>query len=399
MCNDEHVKVIKRDKIVYDTLNSNHNDGEPPRKKARNDENTLQSKDAYMLVYTRMQTTSVSTPPPEIMRSIEAEQIVWEEEQGERYAQKERLEDEYEGSTGAKKQVAKRLAGSEYLVPTAQLERWFGADTIEGLFDPWPVPLCPHGEVDPDATGLYKLVSAEAFEFLQRYGARPTDSDLALINTLNGETSNNSSVQASPATTTVKTVNHFNIPEGNNVELVAKKPVSGRREDLSIEKGPIAESPRGSSTKATSEEIRRSLSANGNGNLSQRKSSSPSGPATFDILPRVSICPQCVEEEYNYKSTPGISAENRDFWKAEVKQDRLISKMLGGQFVTFDVDYYYLPDSFVESWLDFIRDEKSPRPQLPLNLGRCEHGMLDVDLEMDEIRFISEKGWEMLVDK
>jgi hypothetical protein len=130
-----------------------------------------------------------------------------------------------------------------------------------------------------------------------------------------------------------------------------------------------------------------------------RSLTTQSGIQPFDTLPRMTICPICVEAEYKSRTAPGMSKEDKDFWKAEIKIDRQIIKSLDPKFITYGVDYYYLPDAFVEQWMDFIKIEHAPRPVLEADLGRCEHGLLDVDLEMDPVHRISKIGWDQIVEK
>jgi hypothetical protein len=136
-----------------------------------------------------------------------------------------------------------------------------------------------------------------------------------------------------------------------------------------------------------------------NGAEMSRTPSSQTGTQSYSILPRMTICPTCIEAEYHSRTIPGLSKEDKEFWKAETKLDRQIMKSLDPKFVIYDIDYYYLPDKFVEPWLEFVRYDYAPRPKLSSDLGRCEHGLLPVDLEMDEIHFIDQKGWDQVVQK
>jgi len=113
----------------------------------------------------------------------------------------------------------------------------------------------------------------------------------------------------------------------------------------------------------------------------------------------MTICPLCVEAEYHSRTAPGLSKEDKEFWKAESKVDRQIIKFLNPKFVIYDNDYYYLPDNFVEPWEEFVKYDYAPRPKLSSDMGRCRHGLLPVDLEMDEIHFICKKGWDQVVQK
>jgi hypothetical protein len=136
-----------------------------------------------------------------------------------------------------------------------------------------------------------------------------------------------------------------------------------------------------------------------NGADMSRAPSSQSGTQAYSILPRMTICATCIEAEYHSRTAPGLSKEDKEFWKAESKLDRQIMKFLDPAFVIYDSDYYYLPDDFVDPWQEFVKYDYAPRPELSSDLGRCKHGLLPVDLEMDEIHFICKKGWDQVVQK
>lgn len=399
MCNDEEVTTIKRDKMIRSDRQWDEY-FEPVAKKAKTrlDADDLSSKDAYMLVYTRMDPSIVTSPPYDVMQLIKAEQAGFEADQMEREAQKERLKDEYDGLVGAKRQVAKYLPGSERIVPTSELERWFAAENMDGLFSRWTIPLCAHGDVDPDSTALFKLVSADAFELLQTYGKRKRIIRISTSGRLSGASSelpeSRLLTDASSASSTSKLKNGVHGADGMNAELSTAESHQAENGDSSVRPGQT-ESSTASSSRLVSDNDNDEKRPSDN----HRESSSPSGPTTFDLLPQLSICSTCVEEEYRYKTIPDITEEDQDFWKAEVKHDRPIAKMMDDKYPVYGADYCYLPDSFVDKWLDFVKSSKAPRPELPLNLGRCEHDLLDIDLEMDAVHYISEKGWGLLIEK
>jgi ubiquitin carboxyl-terminal hydrolase 48 len=400
MCNDEEVTTIKRDNIIRSERQWNDY-FEPVPKKARTrlDANDLSSKDAYMLVYTRMDPSIVTSPPHDVMQLIKAEQAGFEADQMEREAQKERLKDEYDGLVGAKKQVAKYLPGSDRIIPTSELERWFAAENMGGLFSRWTIPLCAHGEVDPDSTALFKLVSADAFELLQTYGKRKRIIRISTSGRSSGASSelpeSRPLAAGSSASVTSKLKNGVKEADGINSKLLTADSHQAENGDsAALSSGRTGCSTASSSRLVSANDTDENRPANNN-----RNSSSPSGPTTFDLLPQLSICPTCVEEEYRYKTIPEITEEDQDFWKAEVKHDRPIAKMMDDKYPVYGADYYYLPDSFVDKWLDFVKSSKAPRPELPSNLGRCGHDLLDIDLEMDAVHYISEKGWGLLIEK
>jgi len=418
MCDDEDVSVINRSKMTNGNGEGLFGNGawgsgsEPPLKRPRTDENTLRSKDAYMLVYTRVTQQHTSPPPVDIMKKVDLEVADWYDEQGRQEVEKIILEDEYAGLVGAKKQVARVLPGMDCLVPTAQLQRWFGAEKLDQLFRPWDVPVCPHGEVDPDSTGRYKMISLDAFEILQRYGFdipsgwRPETADAPRPIAKKPRREVIDLTASSPAADLASNVNQMPVERSNGVNGNLSPPIGGVIDSTMIVDEPAPTCRDTTDPEARSPESKDQPNPTASSSKSvdtgvdmSRSSTAQSGMQTFDILPRMTICPICVEEEYKSRTAPGMTKEDKDLWKAEVKIDRQIIRLLDPKFLTYGVDYYYLPDSFVEQWMDFIKSEHAPRPVLEVDLGRCEHGLLDVDLEMDPVHRILKQGWDQIVEK
>jgi len=461
MCDDEDVSMINRSESVYEeTRHRNPSPGsgtgtEPPLKRAKTDENTLKSKDAYMLVYTRLNHVDPIDPPPDIMHKIHLELAEWYNEQGRQEVDRYVLEEEFEALVGAKKQVARVLPGMECLIPSAELTRWFGGEKLDDLFKPWTIPVCPHGDVDPDSTGLFKMISLEAFELLHGYGydfPHGYTSDLPLFKkkskrqvidlsqsppptaeespgigqtvTGTGSIENGVGAVASmmeidhvpmPGSSIIREtngINGHNTPKDTD-NTVGVKEMAGRMET----NGGLVESQRLSTTSVnlpkggydsrqyqtlsndpTNSVASSSKLRTGSADMS-RTSSSQSGVQTFGLLPRMTICPICVEAEYHSRIAPGISQEDKEFWKSEIKVDRQIIKLMDPKFVIYDIEYYFLPDDFVEPWQEFVKYDYATRPTLAKDMGRCVHGLLDVDLEMDNIHFIEQKGWDQVVQK
>lgn len=424
MCDDEDVSVINRSKItngIGEGLFGNGPSGsargsglKPPLKRPRTDENTLRSKDAYMLVYTRVTHQHTTPPPVDIMKKVDLEVAEWYNEQGRQEVEKIILEDEYAGLVGAKKQVARVLPGMDCLVPTAQLQRWFGAEKLDQLFRPWDIPVCPHGDIDPDSIGRYKMISLDAFEILQRYGFdipsgwRPVTADAPRPIAKKPRREVMDLTVSSPAADLTSNVNQVPVERSDGVNGNTYPPIGGVIDSTMIVAEPAPDPP--PHDKADSEAhlpefkdrsntaASSSKSADTGVDMS-RSSTAQSGIQTFDILPQMTICPICVEEEYRSRTAPGMTKEDKDLWKAEVKIDRQIIRLLDPKFLTYGVDYYYLPDSFVDQWMDFIKSEHAPRPVLQVDLGRCVHGLLDVDLEMDSVHRILKQGWDQIVEK
>jgi hypothetical protein len=475
MCDDEDVSQIKRSRMVHKDksrqASGSGSGSEPPLKRAKTEENTLRSKDAYMLVYTRLGPIDPIPPPTDIMHKIDLELAEWNDDQGREEVEKYILEDEYHGLVGAKKQVAKLLPGMDCLIPSAELERWFGAEKLDDLFKPWNVPVCPHGDVDPDSTGLFKMVSLEAFELLQRYGfdiphgyavensklsektrkhevvdlsqsPPPVAEELPSIESVSHP---DSTAQASSSTSTSENLAaDINVTASDDVtngmneqmeidwtdgverlnvmnDITRTNEMNGTNGTNGTNKGEGTDGAKGmDAPEVTMKPPTRSLSRdtnphtpsrNGSSNAiasssklnngadMSRTPSSQSGTQVFSILPRVTICPTCIEAEYHSRTAPGLSKEDKEFWKAESKLDRQIMKFLDPTFVIYDNDYYYLPDQFVDPWQEFVKYDYAPRPKLSSDLGRCKHGSLPVDLEMDEIHFICKKGWDQVVQK
>jgi len=469
MCDDEDVSQIKRSRMVHDNEgcqasasgSGSGSASEPPLKRAKTDENTLRSKDAYMLVYTRLGPVDPIPPHIDIMRKIDLELAEWDNDQGREEVEKYILEDEYQGLVGAKKQVARILPGMDCLIPSAELERWFGAEKLDDLFKPWNVPVCPHGDVDPDSTGLFKMVSLEAFELLQRYGfdirhgyavensnhsrkekkhevidlslsPPPIAEELPSIETV---LHHESGAQSTTTSSTSKNSLAVDVMNGMGDEMEIDR--TGGVEQMNLMNDVITTSEMNGTNgtsqmngtdkekeedvpEATMKPPLRSLSRDtnsytpsrhglanaiasssrlNNGAEMSRTPSSQSGTQVYSTLPRMTICPTCVEAEYQSRTAPGLSKEDKESWKAETKLDRQILKFLNPNFVIYDNDYYYLPDNFVEPWQEFIKYDYAPRPKLSRYLGRCKHGLLPVDLEMDEIHFICKKGWDQVVQK
>lgn len=132
---------------------------------------------------------------------------------------------------------------------------------------------------------------------------------------------------------------------------------------------------------------------------SRSRSSSTPTPTTYTTLPSLAICPTCVTEQYEERSVKAIvlSKEEKAAWKAELQPERqLRDNQVNPRFPVYGDTHYYLPTSFVEQWDDYLKAPFEARPKLPPDLGRCPHGKLDVDLEMDWSHVITDRGWGKL---
>lgn len=134
------------------------------------------------------------------------------------------------------------------------------------------------------------------------------------------------------------------------------------------------------------------------------KPTTPPSSATsvlYSSLPELAICSVCVGEQYSERAVPEIvlSAAERAIWQAEVKRDKgLVNRELDKRPHVYGVDYYYLPDTFVDAWRDYVQTLMMAKPKLAPDLERCKHGLLDVDLQMDDTHYITSYGWENLME-
>lgn len=340
LCNDETVSKINR-QIRPRENGKGNGETEPPNKRLKGEwTGELKSRDAYMLVYSRDESQVSINPPEMVMRKVREDDERWIEELGHHERKKCILEEEYDSMTPAKKQVAALLKGSDHLLPTAELERWFGASSVSQLFGPWTIPTCIHGAIDPENTREFKLVSQAAFDILRDYC-----------------TGGSGALEGSV------------IKNGNG---------NGHGDGFANGNG---------KTKDGSYPLLRTFSA-------------PT-ETSYESLPELSVCSECVAEIYGEKAVPEIvlTQEEKQAWISEVKRDRVLKRTeLDKRPQVYGVDYYYLPKSFVEAWDDYCWKPMMPKPELDAELGRCEHGLLDVDLEMDETHYITAQGWDILMD-
>ena len=342
LCNDEDVSSIDRQVRLQQKGKDNGETGPPSKRKKVDWTGELQSRDAYMLVYSRDEPQVSIDPPEVVMRKVQEDDEKWIAELGDRERRKYILEEEYDSMTPAKKQVAALLEGSDRLVPTTELERWFSASLASELFDPWTIPTCIHGAIDPETTRNFKLVSQAAFDLLRDYCTSGSgDSQGHSIENENG--------------------NGYGDQHGNG-------------------------------------------NADGNGKTNRphptRASSGPT-ETSYASLPELPICSECVAGSYSEKAVPEIvlTQDEKQAWISEVKRDRVLKRTeLNKQPQVYGVDYYYLPTAFVDAWDDYCWKPMMPKPELDANLGRCEHGLLDVDLQMDETHYITAQGWDTLMN-
>lgn len=345
LCDDEVVSKINRK--ARPENNGNEYTGPPTKRLKANSHDQLTSRNAYMLVYSRGKTPNSIEPNEEVMRKIREDDEKWMQELGDQERRKYILEEEYDTMTPAKKQVAALLQGFDRLLPTTELERWFAASSLSSMFGPWTIPTCIHGAIDPENPQEFKLVSQAAFDVLQDYCTRGPEDDG--INTGG--------------------IEEFHDGNGlaveNGVGLVNGK---GKRKEISQHSSP---------------------------------SSDPTSTTTYPLLPGLPICVRCVAEIYSEKAVPELvlTQTEKQIWQAEVKRDKALFKNdLDKVPQVYGVDYYYLPMSFVESWRDYVSKPMMPKPALEASLGRCEHGSLDVDLQMDETHYITAQGWVALMN-
>ena len=370
MCDDENVTKI--DRLVRPEksgMEDGREDEGPPAKRPKSDQSyeLLKSRDAYMLVYSHQTAQKPIQPPEEVMRKVREDDEKWIKELGDHERRKLILEEEYDSFTLAKRQVAALLDGSDRLLPSTELERWFNASSVADLFGPWTIPTCRHGAIDPERTRDFKLVSQAAFDLLRDYCTSKipvtkdslTGAPIAKEERVNGVGSGSDSKG-----------NQNGIANGNGNS-------NGNSHGASVDKG--------------------------KGKESSHSFSPPSNSTAtcYASLPELPICQECVAEIYSEKAVPSIELTQAEklSWQNEIKRDRaLIKNSLNKLPQVFGIDYYYLPSTFVLAWLDYVSKPMTPKPQLGFELDRCKHDLLDVDLGMDRAHYITAYGWDTLTE-
>ncbi|OXG77311.1 ubiquitin carboxyl-terminal hydrolase 48 [Cryptococcus neoformans var. grubii Br795] len=376
-----------------------------PHKKAKldkpgDDKDKIEwSKDAYMLVYKRRDGRVPPQPPPAIvMKKVKEENRGLREELNKVEVRKEVLEDEWEHLKGAKMDVIRTLPGTEYIIPREALAKWIQSPSFQDLYTPFDYSsiLCAHSQVDPLKSSDTRTISALAHDKLSSYTSLP-EIDVCTICVAEGFVERLSITERQ---STLGTFDELNaqaeleeVDEGERWCLPKTWLVHWRTGKLPPQTLPthpsytllcphIAPLPPSSAPPVTL------ITSSALSLLHSIFGSFPS------FQPGTPPCPEC-------SFGADQDAESLAQWKTDVKLDKSIKRHLDPRPPAFGLDYYVLPKEFIEKWEVYMKTPGGEKPELDMGLGRgrCEHGMLDWDPQMEKTRVINEIGWGMLCQK
>ncbi|WVQ80125.1 hypothetical protein IAT38_002226 [Cryptococcus sp. DSM 104549] len=377
-CNDEEVtKVADR-----------------PRKRAKLDKpeekDVSSSKDAYMLVYRRRDGSAQPVEPPRVvMEKVQADNAALHAELNAIGVKKEALLDEWDHVNGAKMDVLRVLPGDDVIIPRDSLSQWLESSTFGDLylsFDMAPI-LCEHGDVDPTKSAEARTLSLLAFEKLNDYTPIP---QLNICPTC-VETGFHARLDSAQRISAVETFTSLNSdPDGDGDEptwLLPKAWLNAWRSGK-LPPGALPTSPDFTL-------------------FCEHGEPAPRSPAWVAVTPSALALLQSVVGDFQAfeqsaqachicdagaQADAGAEAQ----WRLDVRVDKAIKRHLDPRPPAFGIDYYVLPKAFIEEWEAYIR---APGEQPHLDMGLCEHGLLDFDPQMEKPRVISKLGWDMLCEK
>ncbi|WRT66676.1 uncharacterized protein IL334_003636 [Kwoniella shivajii] len=378
LCNDEEVKDLS----------------ERPKKKPRImlnlDGDTQTSKDAYMLVYKRNNGIRVQPqqPPRLIIEKVEALNVTLESEINEIGVKREAMEDELAHLDGIKRLVAELLPGTDCIVPRESLQKWLAADTFPALYEPFDMTplLCSHAGIDPSKAGNSTLISEEAFEQIRLLNECPRLEVCAVCVEAGYQ---RLSAQSDLKALTLS-FDEANVGEG---EYVISKPWLDqwrggnlRHGILPTDEGFTLFCEHGNKAIIPKHQLKATCSL-------------ISAEALGILKSIVGEFEAYEHDEEDCDMCNSMLSANDEIKKAryeETKIDRTIKRTYLNSGIGFGLNYYALSLDFVEKWKKYIQGVVE-KPEL--NLGLCEHGLLDYNPQMEQPPVLDERGWRMLTEK
>ncbi|WVR06745.1 hypothetical protein IAU60_003780 [Kwoniella sp. DSM 27419] len=384
LCNDEQVTNLsgqtrKKPKL---SLASNMSEAE-----------TQTSKDAYMLVYKKRIGDDRPKDPPEIVwKGVQADNAAFLEERASAIAGREALGDEFERMNGAKKEILQSLPGLDCIVPRDALDKWLHATASAELSQPFDVDslLCRHGGVDPTKTGDSRLISRAAFDQLRLLVDVP-DLDICAVCVEDAFEAHAAKTELEDRVNTFDRVN-----TGARNWILPSAWLDQWKEGVL----PHGTLPTAGQFSLYCEHGNRGLTPK-NG-LGRKKDSTVSISDEALVLLRSIVgdfkafgesereCRECT-------ASRALLADEAEARRLDLKADKAISKHLQKGPRAFALDYYVLPKPFLERWREYMGDKGGVQPIL--DMGLCEHGMLDYDPEMERREVLLKPGWDILCDK
>lgn len=246
--------------------------------------------------------------------------------------------------------------------------------------------LCPHGEIDPSARDL-RLISHVAFTRLEELHGGKSFPELDICRECILEEHEKRSAQAAKSDQVAEfnTLNQ-DIMDGEDVYVLPKAwlrawtsdklPSGSRPTDkaytLFCEHGRPKQHSQGHITHATPAAVILLQSVLGD----------------FDVFKEGDeMCSTCLEQDRQ---------DSRDYadWGRQVKLEKQIAKKHRNAWHVFKAVNYLLPRGFADAWNKYL-EGPGPRPGR-LDPELCQHGLLDLDPELDEGTYLDEAGWVKL---
>nr|XP_019046681.1 hypothetical protein I302_05431 [Kwoniella bestiolae CBS 10118]OCF25611.1 hypothetical protein I302_05431 [Kwoniella bestiolae CBS 10118] len=369
LCNDEEVK------------NLSERPAKRPKLSLKLDGDTHSSKDAYMLVYRRKDQNQVvpKQPPSTVWDKVMAHNVTLREEQNEIGVKQAQMEDEFDHLNGLKKHT-------DHIVPRDSLIKWLEARHFAILHEPFDMsPItCSHGGIDPMKTDKCRLISEKAFDQIQLLN----EVSALQICSVCVEERYSQEKAGSSRKEQVSTFDEVNEGDGEYViskiwldKWRAAEPTSGQS-PTDIEYGLICE--HGGRAVIPKNQLKSRTCLISAEALAILKSIVGDFPL---IEVNQEECEECL-------SLGEANSEIRKQRSEETKLDRQIRRLVNkDKSPAYGLDYYALSTDFVRNWDRFLQG-KGEKPEL--DMGLCEHGLLDYDPQMEKPDIMDGNGWKML---
>ncbi|WWC94448.1 hypothetical protein V866_001294 [Kwoniella sp. B9012] len=375
LCNDEEVTNLS----------------DRPTKKSRKaikldklDEDKYSSKDAYMLVYKRKDQGQVAAkqPPPAIWDRVIAHNVTLQEEQNAIGVKRMQVEDEFDQLYNLKKHT-------DHIIPKDSLIKWLKTQHFVELYEPFDMSpiVCSHGGIDPGKTDESRLISEEAFDQIQLLNDCP---QLAICSVCVEKGYSREKAQSS-LDGQVEAFDEANVGDG---DYIISKSWLDQWRNGSLPHGKL---PSDDDFSLVCEHGRRSIVPSNKRKATYSIISAEALAILKSIIGEFEVVGHDQDECEECLSMTEVNIEIRKHRLEEVKPDRQIRRMVNkDKPPAYGLDYYALSPRFIREWDRYIRGD---RDELELDMGLCEHGLLDYDPEMEKPDILDKKGWKMLTER
>ncbi|OCF60862.1 hypothetical protein L486_00506 [Kwoniella mangroviensis CBS 10435] len=375
LCNDEEVTNLS----------------DRPTKKARKalkldklDEERYSSKDAYMLVYKRKDQGQVASkqPPPVIWDRVMAHNVTLLEEQNTIGVKRMQVEDEFDQLYNLKKHT-------DHIIPKDSLIKWLKTQHFVELYEPFDMSpiVCSHGGIDPGKTDESRLISEEAFDQIQLLNDCP---QLAICSVCVENGYRREKAQSS-LDGQVEAFDEANVGDGDY--MISKSWLDQWRNG-SLPHGKL---PSDDDFSLVCEHGGRSIIPINKRTATFSIITAEALAILKSIIGEFEVIQEVQDECEECLSMTEVNLEIRKQRLEEVKADRQIRRMVNkDKPPAYGLDYYALPSNFIREWDRYIRGD---RDEPELDMGFCEHGLLDYDPQMEKPDILDKKGWKMLTER